>query len=170
MPPKNIRIQTENEETLNSSYTLPIDEHRDLILRCLVTGASPSAKLTWLYADSMDPILENEYLLTAKAIQAYHDTANNKTRSNSASHQTRWSIEKYLITQLPSIISNNSNNSDNQLRSVSILHVRNLTRDDVDRKLICQARNSNLTSPLTKQISISMNRKYSLIPCEKWFS
>lgn len=160
MPPKSIKIQTENEENLNSTFTKPIDEHTDLVLRCVVSGASPSAKLTWLY-DSMDPIEENEYLLTAKAIQAYRDVVNNKTKSRIGPHQTRWSIEKYSITNLPAPIVNSSNsNSDNHLRSISILHVRNLTREDADRKLICQAKNSNLTSPLIKQAVINMNCKY----------
>lgn len=159
MPPKSIKIQTEHEVTLNSSYTQPVDERSDLVLRCIVSGASPPAQLTWLYADSMDPILENEYLLTARAIQAYHDAANNRSRQPSAPHQLRWPVEKYSITQLPNPISNSSNTSDNHLRSISVLHVRNLTRDDVDRKLACRAKNSNLTSPLTKQVAINMNRK-----------
>lgn len=160
MPPKNLRIQTDNEITLNSSYTQPIDEHSDLILRCVVTGAVPTAKITWLYADTMDPILENEYLLTAKALKAYYnDMSTNKTRSNAIQHQMRWPIDRYTITESTNSISNSTNNSDNHLRSISTLIVRNLTRDDADRKLICRAKNSNLTSPLTKQISINMNRK-----------
>lgn len=147
---------------MNSSFTPSIDEHSDLVLRCLVTGASPPPKLTWLYGDTMDPILENEYLLTAKAIQDYHNAMSNKTRqTKSGPYKARWSEDKYKITQLPSPISNSSNTSDNNhLRSISVLHVRNLTRDDVDRKLICQAKNSNLTSPLVKQISINMNCKF----------
>ena len=161
MPPKSIKIQTEHEVTLNSSYTQPVDEHSDLVLRCIVTGASPSPKLTWLYADSMDPILENEYLLTARAIQAYHDAANNRSRMHPAPHQTRWPVDKYTITQLPGTISNSSSTSDNHLRLISVLHVRNLTREDVDRKLACRAKNSNLTSPLTKQVSINMNCKFA---------
>jgi hypothetical protein len=137
--PKSVVIRQEdaNESLSDNGSIRSIDEGADLRLSCLVLGADPAPTIRWI-----DPITQDD-------LQLEHSLQLGRSH---------WSSDRLRFDNptTRSIL------ADGSIQHRSSIVIANLTRHDLSRRLMCTASNSNLTTAMSHQITIDMNRTFIL--------